>query len=99
MKCSDEERKCGFEVDAIGSENDVWLGRDMIWDWLSPVQYRSSHGRLKAIESNVIFHQRKHWLLICNVDGRSHFAPASNGKTNEATTGSKFHAKRDMSQQ
>lgn len=99
MECSDEERKCGFKVDAIGSEDDVRPGGNVIWDRFPPIQDRSSHGRLKVIESNVIFHEGEHGLLVGNMDGRSHFAPASHGKANEATTGSKLHAKRGMSQQ
>lgn len=98
VKGSDEQRKCGFKVDAIGSENDVRPGRDVIWNRLAPIQNRSSHGRLKVVESNVIFHQRKHWLLVGNMDGQVHFTPASNGEPNEATTSSEFHAKRGLSQ-
>jgi hypothetical protein len=38
MQGGDEEGECGFEIDAIGCKNDIWLGRDMARNWFSPIQ-------------------------------------------------------------
>lgn len=37
MESGDEEGKCGLEVDTVGGEDHVWLGWDLIGDWLPPI--------------------------------------------------------------
>lgn len=99
MQGGDEKGKCGFEVDAVGRQNDIWFGGDMTGDRLPPIQNRCYHGRTEFVEGDIVLHEFKHGYLVCDVDGHVNFTATSNRQSDETTSSSQFHATRCISSQ
>lgn len=70
MEGINEERESGFEVDAVGGKDDRGARWDAGGQGLPPIEDAGGDKGGEIVEFDICFHQREHWELICDVDGR-----------------------------
>lgn len=68
------------------------MGRNAVWERVSPIEDVSSDGGREAIQLYVVFHQRQHGLLVRNEDRCIDRTTASDRKPNEATARTKLNS-------